>query len=230
MKVFLAVLTLCLAGCAGDQSARMAKDIKQEGPSLVKAEVVEDVPTPRLVEQSNNATQQSLTGLGVQISKLAESVSLFKGDLAHIEAKVDTRLSAAATLDLELKTQMRADLQASIAANTKIAADLQVRVDALGAAVVGFQNTIQQTTQSVAAGHDSIIQTNNFSKEMKDTLISLHDKTVQMIWIMAGIATAIVSSFCALITGMVGAFCGLIYKMLVNDRKELQAVLHRGIK
>lgn len=153
------------------------------------------------LQASSNANQNTITGLGANISKVAEKVQGFGGDLLRIENSVNAKLEANLTaqanlkadLSADLSASLKAELQATISAQAQLTAklsDLSARIDALAAAQVGLNNSIQQMSQTVSAGRDSIVQTTQYSKEVMETVINGQNTAY---WIVIGFATMVIA-------------------------------------
>jgi hypothetical protein len=101
LKLLLAsavlMLLSALSGCAGDQRDRFAEKVSQAAPrSEAAAARAEDV-------SSNNATQQSLTGLGANVAKLAEKLD---ASLLRVEARLDALAQTQASAQVGIGSRM----------------------------------------------------------------------------------------------------------------------------
>lgn len=139
-------LLVCLVGCAGDH--RGTQHVQQDAPGLgwlrsnnppslelterSRGELKQDVRTE--VQASSNALQQSFSGLGLQLGKVAEKV---EASLVRVE-KLETHLQQVANIRLEVSPEVKAelnaiksmvvDLKATVTLQVKIAEQLQVKV------------------------------------------------------------------------------------------------------
>lgn len=222
MKFALAFTLVLLCGCA--QRNRQADALNQGAAidriAAMRAETAKDDATPaalRDVTASNNATQQSLTGFGVQVSKIAESFKLFGDSLAHVEARVESNVKASAVLNADVRNTLETKLEVHASNQMKLLSDFEAKMDAKftaqGAGMAGLRNELSMLTQNVSSGRDSNVQTINFSKEMRDTLIQSYESQVKIIIYFCGALTTIVS---AIVTGL----CGVMTAMAQGSRKR----------
>lgn len=197
MKSILAVVILiALAGCNatgvdGSHSDRM--NVRQGDPTRLAvppapAELVAppgSVPAPTSADlervrsetfASNTAQQNEITGLGVQVGKVAEKV---EGVHAEVSARLDSVINT--TADLKLSVNQRVEAQAEL--NAKVVADLraefkadikaEAKVSADAIAGVGNKiNSVQTTSTTSSAlnsGRDSI----SFTPEMAQMIVDM---------------------------------------------------------
>jgi len=212
MKLLAPFLLLCLAGCVGEQRNAMPV---QQGPALgntpprvdleprSEGELLARVEQLRSETQaSNNANQQSLSGLGVQVAKVAENVrvtgaeitSNLKADLhATATASADLRASLAADLKAELRAEIRNEMRASLDAQAHLNAALTAKLEALTAGQMGLRNELQQTSQTITASGSAQVQTFQFTRDMADLMAKAFDSNVAALAAACGIVVSIVS-------------------------------------
>lgn len=201
MKLILILLPL-LTGCVGDhkdtQSAPQNLNDPASAPRTISIPVSQ-VPAngdergyfaevKSELQQSNNATQNSITGLGVQVTKLGEKVDV---SAVKMENRVNTSLSNEMKAQAELTAQLRADVRTEVKASANLMAKLESRVDAklhaqvqaLAGAIAGIGNKIESVAQTYSSGRDT--NTTQFTDKMADTLISSQR---QPMYIVLGIA------------------------------------------
>jgi nitrate reductase alpha subunit len=162
------------------------------------------------VTASNNATQQSLTGLGVQISKIAESFK-FADTLAKFENTIKTEL--AATVNAVSHIEVKND------ANVKAFSDLNARLDKMEfnfrasvdvEGVAALKSEIQKMSQTVSSGRDSNVQTIQFTKEFQAVLVKSYETQLEQVksshrsemyqtWVFCGCIVAVTKALCAVI-------------------------------
>ncbi len=108
---------------------------------------------------SSNATQQSLTGLGLQVAKLGE----------HVEG-LHSEISAVANVANTIKSEVDINAKIDVIANTVLdfKASINNRMEALAAAQVGMNNSIQKTTETIKAGGN----VTQFPSEVKDVMLA----------------------------------------------------------
>jgi len=176
-------------------------------------------------QASNNATQNTITGLGLNVTKLAEKLQGFGGDLAHVEANVNTKFDALAKLQIDMKneltvsissvidTRLEAKLDAKLTANTQVTAqaltqlraEIKSEIEAQIKAQVqaGIGNKMDSLAQEVKAGRDSYIDNTKVANQ----------------WVY------IILALCGVIVGVVALFAYLIVKLQVQraDRAEKHA-------
>lgn len=224
-NVFTIVLLIFLTGCIGSQKNSQA--VNQGSPRTeaipvrpasedLRAEVVE-LPKEITSAASNNATQQSLTGLGVQVGKMAE---VLQASLLRME----NTLSAQITMKNQLNAtaSANAEFKARMEATAKAIAKLDARVDAaLNASLqaqAGLNNRIDQV--STSAGRDAISST-QFTEPMKE-LMSKMVGVIESI-ILGGVVVCVSGFLTGTIT-IIRVFVGLIKTMeasrAANDERE----------
>lgn len=190
MRILALCAILALVGC-GAQRIEIPEPVirKLADPPISRLEAqVPDVSGDLReirseVKASTNLTQNSITGLGANLGKVAETVQGFGGDLARINAEIRSNVEA------------RADVSATLKASLQAQADLRAQLAAMAQAQVGLKNEIDQLTISTKSGRDSIVQTVQFSKEMRDTLIASYESNKYTVWVMSGAMLAVVSAF-----------------------------------
>lgn len=180
-------------------------------------------------QASNNATQNTITGLGLNVTKLAEKLQGFGGDLAHVEANVNTKFEALAKLQIDMKNELtasissvidtrldvkldakltaNAQLQAQVTAQalTQLRTDIKSEIEAQIKAQVqaGIGNKMDSLAQEVKAGRDSYIDNTKVANQ----------------WVY------IILALCGVIVGVVALFAYLITRLQVQraDRAEKHA-------
>lgn len=144
---------------------------------------------------SANAVQNSISGIGANLGKLAEKVQGFGGDLAHLSATMENTLnvqtSARAELASSIEAKVSSAVQSSVAAsaslNASAIADLMAKVDVMAQAQAGLSNRIESMQQTVSSGRDSIVSTVQFSQQMADTIAKSYDSMLQIVGVMCGV-------------------------------------------
>ncbi len=161
----------------------------------------------RIVEtqQSNNATQQSLSGLGLQLGKVAEKVD---ASLVKVEANLQQTVQAHANLNAQavanLRTELRAELSneiqatasAQATANAKLEAQLQALAQAQGAAQMALNARLEQTTNNLNAGRDNI----QFTPEMAHVFIAMLEQVAEIVGIVVGVVIGLVTALSVMST------------------------------
>ena len=203
MKYAPILFLMLLSGCMGDHGLQQmnsveGRDVKRlDAPAripakdLPPAEVVDLAPLQKQLAASENKTQQSLSGLGVQLGKLADTV---KGVEANVNARLDATVEAQATLalravaDIEtrLTAAVRADVDAQAHAHAEVVATLTAKIDQLAAVQAGLENTVQNQRQEISAARDANVKTVQYTREMMQTQINASDNTVKVIAIAFG--------------------------------------------
>jgi predicted nucleic acid-binding Zn-ribbon protein len=213
-------LLLCamLSGCVldhGDQG-----DIHVSPPVVPVAPVSSVTPddlskverslTDR-INATSNAAQQSFSGLGAQIAKGAENVDAaiakIQTDIrvqatAQAEANVAVRNDVRATADvvtdlkvrLDMAVQVMTQLDVNVKAQAQAIVDLKNDVQALGAAQVGLRNELQQTTNNLSAGRDTIQLMQGSAKELVEIVKDQTEARVKATYIICGCLVAIVTA------------------------------------
>lgn len=201
LKIFpIVLLCLALSGCemgAHKESQRNelgnpprpAPAATLEVPEVTHEEFDAAVKTIRAESQaSNNAAQQSISGLGLNLQKIAEKVdaSLVKlsadfntsikavAELsvkihADLKNEISTQIKSEANLNAQAVAQLEARLNATI--NTKFEALAQAQAQALANMQAGIGNKIESTQRTNTAGRDSV--STEFTKEMRDTILGI---------------------------------------------------------
>lgn len=130
-------------------------------------------------QSSSNATQNAITGLGVQVTKVAEKVQGVGGDIAAVRGDVSAVKGDIQTEIAAVKGNVQADLalvRGDVKAAMTAVAELQADIKALAQGQVGLENRIDQTTAT--AGRD-LNQTTQFSKEMQKVLEASYEKRTE---------------------------------------------------
>ncbi len=180
----LASLPACVGSHADKQSNTFGDPTRIAVPSApaspprdTRAEVV----APPLAisheefSSSQNAMQQSFTGVGAQLGKLADRVD---ASLVRIEAGINTTLTAVANLKVDFEAKLEVQNKAVIELQAKV--DTVAQAQAVGEVAVGSKlDTVQQNT---SAGRDSI--QNQFTREMRDTFMALFHETIAIVAIL----------------------------------------------
>jgi len=140
---------------------------------------------------SSNQIQNQITGLGANIGQLATKMSAFEGDLLRIRTRLEANINNNLDLKAEMKNnvnlqaalqakitnqmQAMAELKAELKAQVQATAELRAELQAVGAAQAGiankFESKIDQLTQHVSSGRDSIVSTTQFNDDMMKTII-----------------------------------------------------------
>lgn len=211
------VIVLC-SGCVLDHGNK--GDVNVAPPVVPAAPVSSVTPddlsrverglTDRL-NATTNAAQQSFSGLGAQIAKGAENVDAaiakVQTDIrvqttAQAEANVGIRndvlatASAVAELDVKLNmaVQVMTQLDVNVKAQAQAIVDLKNDVQALGAAQVGLRNELQQTTNNLSAGRDTIQLMQGSAKELVEIVKDQTEARVKATYIICGCLVAIVTA------------------------------------
>lgn len=209
MKFGLLLAFVAFTGCLGDQQNRLADTVVQKAPE--PAVITKENPgTENAIRElrtettsSNNATQNSITGLGVQVSKVAEKIQGVGGDLAHLEgdlvhletnvkAQVDAQANVDAQFRVSLSNEIQASLKVQAQANAEAIANLHIKLDALVQVQTGLNNKIEQMTTSVSSGRDSIVKITQFSDQMVQTLKDDNRTLIQIVLILSGLTHSVV--------------------------------------
>lgn len=179
---------LILLGCVGDQDARVnpVQPVIVTVPQQPLAQPQDGKPLDNLkseVQASSNATSNSLTGLGLQVAKVAEKVQGFGGDLAKITTCLQSTVEATSNLQATLASQVvvQSDMSAEIKASSQVVASLKAQLEAQVQAQVGLKNELQQTSQTIKAGHDATTLNVQFTKEMMDTLKASYQSQLEIV-------------------------------------------------
>lgn len=131
-------------------------------------------------QSSNNATQQSISGLGLNVSKIAEKVD---ASLVKLSADFDTKLTAVANLNVKVSNELNNNMNARAEANVKAIADLraefkaeiqaiaQASAQGLANLQAGIGNRTDSIQKTSSAGRDST--STEFTKDMRDTILGI---------------------------------------------------------
>lgn len=132
---------------------------------------------------SSNAIKTDMTGVNLNISKVAESLKLIDGPLADVKNTATASASAVAKLDARLSSSIEAtaELKAEIKAQVDIANSLRMQVGqmmldnkvAADANIAAFQR-VEKLQQDVKAGRDAIVQNIELNERHVDLLRSAH--------------------------------------------------------
>lgn len=224
-----AVASLFAWGCL-NHPEKQAEEIRQVTPVATKAvpEVTRgDLDNIRSESQaSNNAVQQSLTGLGLQLAKVAEK---FEASLAKFETRVNANATAIAQVRSDLKllmqnnvelrneikanTNLSAKLDAQIEATSKLSARLEALASAQGQIAAGVGNQLSQAVQKLQAGRDVV------NTSLDDNMAKTLDKTIWAIVKVVGICVGAMTSF---ITLMFGAITWYIHNAKEGSRQRAE--------
>lgn len=173
-----------LVGCVGDQHNVQKSSFPQtvpvavppvpQQPEVTRADLDGAVRTIRTETQaSNNATQNSITGLGANLGKIAEKVD---ASLVKSEATANT----VAQFKTEVKNEMKAQADVNAQAFAEFKAETKARLDAIAQAQAqgqaGWNNKLDSMQQTLTAGRDAI-NTTQYSKEMQETIIATVEKS-----------------------------------------------------
>jgi len=163
------------------------------------------------INATSNAAQQSFSGLGAQIAKGAENVDAaiakIQTDIrvqttAQAEANVSIRNDVRATADvvtdlkvrLDMAVQVMTQLDVSVKAQAQAIVNLKNDVQALGAAQIGLRNDLQQTTNNLSAGRDTIQMVQGSAKELVEIVKDQTEARVKSTYIICGCLVAIVTA------------------------------------
>lgn len=215
-------LALGLSGCMGDHRGK--QNVQQDGAGLgfmrpqpakfPLAERVEVEPystgTLAALEKihsdsqaSQNATQQSLTGLGLQFGKVAER---FDAALAKIEANLQLTIhnsatanaSVSATAMAELRGEIK-DIHAEITGLKLTIGKMEVSNAAMAAGQVALNARMDQTTNNLNAGRDNV----QFTKEMAGVFETAFEKMTEALLAAVGIVVGVVTAATTIVVGTV---------------------------
>lgn len=148
------------------------------------------------VTSSNNANQNNITGLGANVNKLAEDMSLVKGDLAHIEANITTKVDASleakfqsvvkANADLRLELNQNANAYAQATATLKqTIGDLSAKIDAQAKGQIAYEARMEELKQDIKAGRDAITTNIQYTDNMMNTVIGAYKAMLLIVVIFA---------------------------------------------
>lgn len=234
MGKWLAILTLCLAGCVGDSHQ------SQTLPPPAHADVVDiplDVARLKDLKQlkdeqvsSTNAVQNSITGFGANVGQLANELSGVKGDLSAFKTKVDGDVSAlknTVTGDQSvLKAQVSGDI-ALLKSDINVKAneinglkaqvhDLTLQLNTSVTANATLAAKLEQTTSNLTASSGRDTKINNWPPEAVRTLQGGYDEQLSEIKIFAGIISGITGAFVLIIGRIFKTALALVKEMQVN--------------
>ena len=183
----LVLFMVFLAGCAGDHRNTQSVQHGSTAPILPMPPIL---PSPSVAPAdtiaSENAVQNSLTGLGVQVAKVAEKIQGFGGDLAHLQATANAEIRA--DLAAQIRAEMSVHLQAQAEANAQILSAINAQVQAQA----GLRNSIDQTAQTVNAARDANVQTIQFTKEMQSVLEQSYKSAGYLVYVFCGALVSVV--------------------------------------
>lgn len=209
MKLAALIPLLLLAGCVKVGEQRSAMPV-QQGPALAntpprieleprsEGELLARVEQFRSETQaSNNATQQSLTGLGVQVSKVAENVKVTGAEItssikSEVQATAMVNANLRAQLAAELRAEIRNEMKASLDAQANLNAALAAKFEALTAGQAGLHNELQQTSQTITASGNAHVKTIQFSQEHLAAFAVFAQANVSSVyWLCGGMVTVV---------------------------------------
>lgn len=219
------ILLVLLAGCAGDQANRQKGDFGAIEFPRVEVSVPKDERTPAALAELSarqDQTTQALTGLGAQVREVNVRQDVQFDALAKVQVGIQNDVStvAQATVKLEsqisnvvqMQNELRMDVSAELKLNAQIK-DLSLRVDALtaaqGAAVVGFNNRLDQVSQNLSAGRD--VNNTQFTSQMASTYDS---------FIGAFVWTAAITAIVAIV--VIGVVGGVSYGVVRSKEASRQ--------
>lgn len=197
-KLLIVLPLLFLVGCFGDHRER--QEPHQENRITPRTYFTEGAVSRDDLEKtvrevhselqtSNNATQNSISGLGVNVTKLAEKVQGFGGDLARIETSISTNAQLTASVKADLKNEIgeiRNDMRLEIG---KMQAQLNALAQAQAQAAVGVNNRMDSMQQTFSAGRDNNTSIINFTKEMQELILRVvTDAYKTLYWTVIGMA------------------------------------------
>jgi len=215
----LLLLLVLFCGCRAGTQEKQTRHNDQilQAPPPTRAEAVPAVPavpavTPAKIEElrsefqsSNNVTKNEIQGLGVQITRVAEKVQGFGGDLLRLENSLNVAVENTANIKAEVnqKVQTEADLRATAIANleARITANLEQRVQAQVQA--GFANRSESNQTTVKAGGDSSIT--QFTSQMQAVFERSFSTTVYVVAFMSVLNFLSCLCLCAMIVVLVEA-------------------------
>ena len=207
MGRLLGTLGLCLvlSGCVADQQSRQNVALPQAVPPVVpeltRSDLDGAVHQLRTEAQaSNNAMQNSLTGIGANVGKVAEKID---ASLAHIDAQFQSVVNAQANVSAQASANVTAtvknEAKASAEVTTRAVADLEARVNARLDAIaqaqaqgqIGLNNRLESMQQTVSAGRDAINTTVQYSRDMAETQQRSYESNERIVWILGGVIVAL---------------------------------------
>lgn len=155
------------------------------------------------ITSSNNANQNNITGLGANVNKLAEDMSLVKGDLAHVEANITTKVDASleakfsavvkanAELKLEMSNNANAYAQATATLKQTIG-DLTAKVDAQAKAQIAYEARMEELKQDIKAGRDAITTNIQYTDNMMNTVLGAYRAMIVIVVVGALLLVVII--------------------------------------
>ena len=203
MLRLLGALSLCLAlsGCVADQQSRqnvaLPQAVPQVVPELTRGDLDGAVHQLRTEAQaSNNAMQNSLTGVGANVGKVAEKID---ASLAHIDAQFQSQANVNTQARADLTATVKNEAKASAEVTTRAVADLEARVNARLDAIaqaqvqgqIGLNNRLESMQQTVSAGRDAINTTVQYSRDMAETQQRSYESNERIVWILGGVIVAL---------------------------------------
>jgi hypothetical protein len=214
--MFFFIFLVLLAGCIGDHGSMgdqnlppivipSIQPVSQNGVS--KDDLVN---TEKLLQErmtvSSNAAQQSFSGLGVQIGKVAENVeaSAVKLNteikvLATSNIELNNKMEAITNITIEATNNMKAiaqvltEFKVQVNAQAQVIAGLNAKLEALTNVQVGLKNQLEQTTTTMNAGRDTYMQVNQVTKEWVDILRNENAANTRQLQIIFGTFATVVS-------------------------------------
>jgi hypothetical protein len=208
----LVILSGCL-GDHGDMGNQNLPPITILPPVSVNPDAVskEDLnSTTKSIQDrmivSSNAAQQSFSGLGAQIGKVAEvfDAAVVKLNtevklLATSQIAIDNKLTAITNITVEATNNMKAiaqvltEFKVQANAQAQVIAGLNAKLEALTNVQIGLKNQLEQTTTTMNAGRDTYTQINQVNKEWVDILRNENTANTKNMQIIFGAACSIVT-------------------------------------
>lgn len=240
-----------LASCAGCSLVKMEDD-RTQGPAIVetpKAETKSDVKSDTKTEEllkSNNVIQNQVTGLNLSLNQLATKMTGVEGDLLKIQNSLNVQTTASAELQTtikstitavaDVKNELTAHIKTTIELNSKIennmqaqvkaVADLEATIKGLASAQVGFGNKlesrVEELSQKVSAGRDSVVSTVNFSQDVMKTIV--YGNLFYMIVIVV-----IVLSIAAVMVVLINHSRGRAEKRYEDEKSERRMMMKNNV-
>lgn len=196
----LSAVVFLLSGCVADHRERQEVSFAATPlalPALTRGELDGALAALRAdVQSSQNATQNSISGIGLNVGKVAEKL---EADLLRIQTDIHANLNTVVTAQTELRASLRADISTAVTAQASLRADLQANLNAAASlqaqAIANLEtklNALVQTTANLQAGiaNRSETTTNTagrdinteFTREMQGALAS---DNRALIWVVA---------------------------------------------
>lgn len=155
------------------------------------------------ITSSNNANQNTITGLGANVNKLAEKIQGFGGDLAHVEASVtakfdasiETKFQAVVKQNAELKIEMSNSANAYAQATATLKqtiGDLSAKVDAQAKGQLAYEARMEELKQDIKAGRDAITTNIQYTDNMMNTVLGAYKAMIAIVMVGALLLVAVV--------------------------------------